>query len=62
MAHVNTDRDPKIHWYPIVGEDYWMVDVKYMAYGKSSFGSIFGSRAILDTGTSFITLEPSAFS
>lgn len=50
-----------VHWYPLTGKNWWQIEIQDMMYDKNSFFSGATERAIVDSGTSMITVPVSVF-
>ena len=50
-----------MHWYELTGTQHWQIEITDLILNGESFFSGITSRAILDTGTSFITVPTSDF-
>lgn len=50
-----------MHWYELTGTLHWQIEISDLILNGESYFSGATSRAILDTGTSFITVPTSEF-
>lgn len=50
-----------MHWYPLTGTRYWQVEIQDLIVESDSVYSGDSSKAILDSGTSLITVPVEDF-
>jgi hypothetical protein len=50
-----------VHWYSLTGKNWWQIEIQDMLYDSDSFFSTSTNRAIVDSGTSMITVPTAVF-
>ena len=58
MKYANTRDESQIQWLPLIDTDYWSVNMGSVQVGEETL-PITTTRAIIDSGTSWIALPPS---
>lgn len=50
-----------VHWYPLIGKNWWQIDIQDVGFEGTSIFSGDASSCIVDSGTSMITVPVSDF-
>lgn len=50
-----------VHWYALTGKNWWQIEIQDLKFESTSFFSSTTTKAIVDSGTSMITVPTADF-